>query len=294
MHTIDQIQAFVAVFDTGSYSNAAKKLNKSRATVREHIHAYEDALGYELFYIEGKKAAPTDNAKRLIKRARLVERQHSSLYEHGLNLFESETSEITICINTFTPLDLISKTNTYIRTHWPQMNVNWIHRTREQSLQGLVDNVYDLAILPNQGKVFAEKNVTWRALGSVDFGIYTRIESPLALEQSPTLEDLFLDTHILTEAQVDLGASISGFRASPNSIVVSNNELMLQLLRTEGWAFLPKRYVSNQTCKKSITEIEMNEVGRELAFMLNVFHLYGKDQEEPFSSIIDFIQDSFT
>ncbi|SKA60901.1 helix-turn-helix domain-containing protein [Enterovibrio nigricans] len=55
MHTIEQLTAFISVYEKGSYSAAAAALGKSRTTVREHVMAYEDTLGYSLFVIEGKK-----------------------------------------------------------------------------------------------------------------------------------------------------------------------------------------------------------------------------------------------
>ncbi|MGF1734263.1 LysR family transcriptional regulator [Photobacterium satsumensis] len=294
MHTIDQILTFVSVYDHGSYSSAARALGKSRATVREHIHTYEDILGYELFTIEGKKAAPTHNAKRLIKRARLLARQHKSLHEHGLNLFDCSISDITICIDTFTPTALITETNRYIRSNWPQINIHWLSRNREQSLEGLISGHFDIAILPSHGKIFSVENLTWQALGTVDFGIYTRKSSALAKEINPTLEELYSDIHLLTESQVELGASIDGFRASPNSIVVSNNHLMYELLKESGWAFMPKLYVEDLDTCEQIVELDVKEVGREYSFLLNAFHLYEKDQQEPFSSVLDFIKGFFS
>ncbi|MGF1683154.1 LysR substrate-binding domain-containing protein [Photobacterium minamisatsumaniensis] len=294
MHTIDQVLAFVSVFDHGSYSSSAKDLGKSRATIREHIHTYEDILGYELFSIEGKKATPTHNAKRLIKRARLLARQHRSLHDHGLNLFDNAISDITICIDTFTPTQLITETNSYIREKWPEINTHWLIRNREQSLQGLSSGDFDIAILPSHGKIFAVENATWRALGSVKFGVYTGKNSKLAKETNPTLEDLFLDTHILTESQVELGASLDGFRASPNSIVVSNNDLMFELIKNSGWGFMPKSYMDALESSEQIVELNVIEIGKEFSFLLHAFHLHEKDQEEPFSSVINFIRGFFS
>lgn len=293
MHTIDQLTAFVAVYDSGSYSAAAKVTKKSRATIREHILSYEDTLGYELFGIEGKKAAPTANAKRLIKRARLLVSQHQSMFSHGLSLFDKPIAEINISFDTITPTKLIADTDSYIRANWPHLNINWIHRNREQSLNGLIVGEFDIAILPAQIRALETKSVTWKSLGYVSMGIFTSKSSPLAAEQDLTMEDLLNETHLLCEAQYDLDMNLSSFKVTPNANLISNNDVLCELLKLTGWAFMPRSYVNHLVENKELVELNIKEVNKHLSFGLNAFHTYGKEQEEPFTSIINFMKKWF-
>ncbi|WP_052260651.1 LysR family transcriptional regulator [Photobacterium gaetbulicola] len=293
MHSIDQVSSFVAVYDCGSYSAAAKKKNKSRATIREHIQSYEDILGYELFKIEGKKATPTENANRLIKRARLLVRQHESLYSHGISLIERPVSEVNLCFDTVTPTELITAIDRYVRETFPYLNINWIHRNREQALEGLISGEFDIALLPAVGNVIIDKNVTWNSLGIVSMGIFTRKDSPLVSKENLTIEELLNETHLLSEAQADLDNSLTGFKVAPNASLISNNDLLLELLTKTGWALIPKFYIKNCGQRDELVEIFLDEISKGYTVTLNTFFTHAKAQEEPYASILKFAQQNF-
>ncbi|PSU35776.1 LysR family transcriptional regulator [Photobacterium lutimaris] len=293
MHSIDQVISFVAVYDFGSYSAAAQIKNKSRATIREHIQSYEDVLGYDLFKIEGKKATPTENAKRLIKRARLLVRQHESLYAHGLSLLDNPVSEVNLCFDTVTPTYLITDIDDYIRIKFPKLNINWIHRNREQALEGLLSGEFDIALLPAQGNAVIDKNVTWNSLGNVSMGIFTRKSSPLASNNNLTIEELLNDIHLLSEAQADLDKNITSYKIAPNACLISNNDLLLDLLCKKGWALIPKFYIQAYGQKEKLVEIFMDELNIGYNIVLSSFYTHARGQEEPFKSILKFAKENF-
>ena len=122
MHTFEQISAFVAVYEHGSYSNAAKQLNKSRTTVREHVMTYEDLLGYDLFTIQGRKATPTDNATHLYRRAKLVEKQNRSLFTQSQILFDHDVHTVNICYDVMTPLALLAYLDHQLVKNHPEIS----------------------------------------------------------------------------------------------------------------------------------------------------------------------------
>ncbi len=293
MHTVEQLVAFVAVYTHGSYSAASKALGKSRSTVREQIQAFEDALGYSLFSIEGKKATPTSNASKLIKRSRILVKQHQTLFTQGLELFTDPTSEITISYDTLTPIDLIADVDGFIRNNWPLLSINWIHRNREQSLNGVLAKEYDIAILPSLGNAFSEKEVTWSKLGIIYLSIYTAANSPLVSEKEITLEQLCLEPQLICEAQADLDINLRGMAASPCTNTISNNDLLCAILKNTGWAILPKLYASPFVESGMFAEVKLNELGHGTSIELNAFHLHGKEQGQHMNSILKFMRNWF-
>ena len=46
---IDEIRSFVAVAETGSFSAAARELNRAQSVISMHIAGFEAELGYKLF-----------------------------------------------------------------------------------------------------------------------------------------------------------------------------------------------------------------------------------------------------
>ncbi|KGY10223.1 MULTISPECIES: LysR family transcriptional regulator [Vibrio] len=289
MHSLEQVSSFVAVYDNGSYSAAAKKRNKSRATIREQIQGYEDLLGYPLFVIDGKKAQPTREAKQLIKRARLLVRQHESLYTHGINLFSQPVSEINICYDTITPTSLIVQSDLFIRKHHPNINVNWIHRSKAAALEGLDSGDFDLVLLPVIGDEVLNKNITWKVVATVEMGLFTRKDSPLTRIEALTVEDLIDDTLLVSEGLSDIHISLNNFNVMPNTSIVSNNDVLCELLQYSGWTIFPKFYIHDLKRAESLVQLKLDEVNEKISYALSCYYTHDREQNEPFQSIIRFM-----
>lgn len=292
MHTLEQLIAFVAVYEHGSYSNAAKLLQKSRTTIREHIVTYEDLLGYPLFVIEGKKAVPTDRAKQLYFRAQLVEKQNRSLYLQSKTLYKEDIHTINICYDVITPASLICYVENQISNYNPNIIVNWLHRTRQEAMDLLLKGECDLATMPNMGQVYAEKEVTWQGIGAIKIGCYARVDSPLAKKTMLRLEDLMLETQYLTENFANLKVNFISTKVSPRLHIVSNNDLLCELVKYHGWTAMPKHYMQPWIKQGDLVELELNELSKDINFGLNVFYCHGKENIPIFKNILHWLTHS--
>ena len=70
--SLDQLQAFVAAAETGSFSAAARKLRRAQSVVSTHVANLEADLGLELFRREGRNPSLTRAGQRLLQEARVV------------------------------------------------------------------------------------------------------------------------------------------------------------------------------------------------------------------------------
>src|ERR1700754_446826 len=70
--TINQLRAFVAVFDQGSFSGAARTLNRAQSAISHAIKALESAFDVALFERHTRKAALTAAGRSLLPDARAV------------------------------------------------------------------------------------------------------------------------------------------------------------------------------------------------------------------------------
>src|SRR6187549_857314 len=69
---IRQLEAFVAVAETGSFTGAGERVNLTQSTVSQQIKALEEELGDALFLRGGRSVRLTEAGERLMPRARLV------------------------------------------------------------------------------------------------------------------------------------------------------------------------------------------------------------------------------
>jgi DNA-binding transcriptional LysR family regulator len=66
----DQLRSFIAIVDTGSFTKAAERVNKTQSAVSMHVRRLEDQLGRPLFMKHGRGVRLSDDGERLIDYAR--------------------------------------------------------------------------------------------------------------------------------------------------------------------------------------------------------------------------------
>ena len=68
----DQLRSFLAIVDTGSFTRAAERVNKTQSAVSMHIRRLEEQLGCALFVKQGRGARLTGEGEQLIEYARVI------------------------------------------------------------------------------------------------------------------------------------------------------------------------------------------------------------------------------
>ncbi len=66
----DQLRSFVSIVDTGSFTRAAERVNKTQSAVSMHIKRLEEQLGRPLFLKQGRGVRLSDDGEKLIDYAR--------------------------------------------------------------------------------------------------------------------------------------------------------------------------------------------------------------------------------
>jgi DNA-binding transcriptional LysR family regulator len=68
----DQLRSFLAIVDTGSFTRASERVNKTQSAVSMHIRRLEEQLGCALFVKHGRGARLTGDGEQLIDYARRI------------------------------------------------------------------------------------------------------------------------------------------------------------------------------------------------------------------------------
>ena len=84
--TSENIELFVKVLDTGSFSAAARALNRVPSAVSMGIANIEAELGLQLFERTPRKVIPTASALALAPQARIISEQLKQLSKHAYEL----------------------------------------------------------------------------------------------------------------------------------------------------------------------------------------------------------------
>jgi DNA-binding transcriptional LysR family regulator len=102
--TLDQIRIFLAVADTGSFSKAAKRLNRAQSAVTYGIQKLEAQFGIPLFDRTAYRPALTVAGRALLPRARRIAEETNAFRDTARSLASGLEAELTVVLDSMFPM----------------------------------------------------------------------------------------------------------------------------------------------------------------------------------------------
>ncbi|WP_428775285.1 LysR family transcriptional regulator [Vibrio sp.] len=149
---IDQITAFVAAAEHGSFSAAARHIKKSQSSVSIGVNNLELDLGVTLFDRSTKYPQLTPQGRRVLEQAKLLLRQADRIRNYcNANLEELEDS-LTIGIDPLIPLETIDSALGKLIEEYPFVQVKLERKQLHDLHEGLIKGDLDLGFsIPDKG-----------------------------------------------------------------------------------------------------------------------------------------------
>src|SRR5271165_1973926 len=107
--TLDQIRLFIAVADTGSFSRAAKGLNRAQSAVTYGIQKLEAQFGIPLFDRTAYRPALTEAGRALLPRARRIAEETNAFRDIARSLASGLEAELTIVVDSMFPMPAVAE-----------------------------------------------------------------------------------------------------------------------------------------------------------------------------------------
>jgi DNA-binding transcriptional LysR family regulator len=101
--TINQLRAFVAVADQGSFSAAARELKRAQSAISHAITALENALCVELFERNTRKAQLSRAGRNLLPDARAVISRTEEMKNRAGSIAKTGAPQISIAVDVYFP-----------------------------------------------------------------------------------------------------------------------------------------------------------------------------------------------
>ncbi len=101
--TINQLRAFVAVCDQGSFSGAARKLRRAQSAISHAIKALERAFDVELFERHSRKAQLTAAGHSLLSDARAVISRTEEMKNRASSIARNGAPQVSVAIDAYFP-----------------------------------------------------------------------------------------------------------------------------------------------------------------------------------------------
>ena len=143
---IRQVEYFVCVVETGSFSSAAEELYISQSALSKQIIALEKELGVKLFDRSKRRIALTEAGKIFHKHALNLRKNYRSL-EAELAEYRKETPSLMIAAIPVTAQYGITSYVAQFKKAYPQVNFALEERQASTVLPALSQHKYDLAFV---------------------------------------------------------------------------------------------------------------------------------------------------
>lgn len=105
--SFDQLQVMLAVVEAGSFSGAARRLNRAQSAITYAVQRLEEQLGTALFDRTSYRPALTEAGRTLLPRARLIAEEMRALAEHAQGIAAGLEPELTLVVDAMFPMSAL-------------------------------------------------------------------------------------------------------------------------------------------------------------------------------------------
>ena len=141
---LKQLEAFVQVSESGSFSKAAKELFLTQPTISAHISSLEKELNVRLFIRNTKEVSLSDDGKDLYRYAKQITDLEKAIEERFYMDSDDGKHFITIAASTIPAQYLLPKVLMCYREHYPKEQIKIIETDSSEVVTQVVDHMVDV------------------------------------------------------------------------------------------------------------------------------------------------------
>ncbi|WP_071189356.1 LysR family transcriptional regulator [Trichormus sp. NMC-1] len=185
---LEQLQAFLAIAQSGSFQQAAKQCGVTQSTISRQIQGLEADLGVELFH-RSTNAKLTLGGEILLPRVRKICQEWESATQELTDLMGGKQPELCIAaIHSVCASYLPPVLQKFCRDY-PDVQLRVTSLGSDRSLKVLKDGLVDLAIVMHNRFLISSKEMAVEVLYDEPIEVLTAANHPLAgYESIPWLE----------------------------------------------------------------------------------------------------------
>lgn len=192
-----QIEIFLSVAETLSFTQTSDKLYMSQATISRNISAFEEELGFRLFYRDNKTVRLTQMGEIMVVVLRNALNDINSAVKEARNLKPDITGSITIGVLNGQMLDdEMRRIITDFEYNYPNISVNMKRCGYRDLYEGIKNETIDI-IEMFQGVVMKMKNVDYKFVNKIDTLIIMPANHTFAGKEDLTLNHFRDDVFII-------------------------------------------------------------------------------------------------
>ncbi|CAG2136550.1 LysR family transcriptional regulator [Cupriavidus plantarum] len=251
--SLEQVQVFVVVVETGSFSAAARRLGKTQSTISSAISNLEIDLGVTLFDRTNKIPTVTEAGRTLLGEATAVLERCRSLEAHAASLAGANPAELTLAIEI--PYNTVMPVLMDFEREFPYVDL-----TIRNPMSGDVSEL----VLKGDAEVgiaFAQPGYSpeldFVQLGKLIMVHVTHPAHPLAALERVSFEDLHAYRRLAFTAHANKLPTTEYLRAARTWQAESYLALMEMVSNGLGWATLPRQLIRDELARGDLVELQL-------------------------------------
>ena len=245
MPSLDQLQAFAAAADEGSFSAAARRLRKAQSAVSTAVMNLEIDAGVELFDRTGRNPKLTAAGTALLKFARSVLQSNQDFMAHATSISEGVETQLCIAVEQGIFVHSLKDIFGELGQQFPFIEFELLDPGINDVPGLLKEDRADIGLMMEQEGY--PQGFHFRGVG------YSRLipvcsrAHPLAEQAQVSHADLRQHRQLMTRSRSLEAADDLRYRKSPKVWFSESPYIVMELLISGlGWAVLPQTVVSEK------------------------------------------------
>lgn len=257
--TLDQLEAFRAVAQQGTFSAASAHLHKSQPAISKLVQNLEAELGLTLFDRSAYRATLTDAGVLFAERTAQLLASVDALRSFGRSLAGAAEPVVRLVLEAVTPLPPVLAALRDVQAVFP--TVRWELRTERLTgaIEALADGSADLVIAGTHGidpaTMLAQPFATVRIIPVV------RRDHPLASAEAPVPEALLREHPQVVLRDSARGELTQTLNVLPGGLrwTVTDVASKLEIIQAGmGWGGLPEHVVRDALAEGTLRALEVS------------------------------------
>lgn len=185
---IEQLQAFIAITETGNFGQAAKKCGVTQSTISRQIQSLEQDLGLPLFH-RSTQAKLTLGGEKLLPRAQRICQEWNKASQECADLIAGKQPELCIAAIHSVCAHYLPPILQQFCLDYPEVQLRVTALGSDRALKVLRDGLIDIAIVMNNRFLTASSEIELSVLYEEQVDVLMAANHPLSkLNRVPPLE----------------------------------------------------------------------------------------------------------
>ncbi|PRB40095.1 LysR family transcriptional regulator [Arthrobacter sp. MYb23] len=272
--SLDRLEAFVTVCEAGSFSAAARRLNRSQSSLSGAIAQLEIEIGVDLFDRTTRIPTITEAGQRLVLDARTVI-ERARAFELQADAFATGTAH-TMTISVNIPLRMISEPLKEFGARFPHVNLVVQNPADQRPISD-----YVLSGSTAMGVCFTLPNyprsLDFRRLGNLILVHVAHKDHPLARRELVKFEDLREHRRLVYADQANVHPTGEYLRNAQVWQIFDYGPLVELTRAGLGWGTVPRQFILQELASGELVELRL-EAYQHTDWLVGVDLLYSLER----------------